>query len=127
MLQRFRVAMVRAERELLSGEVEVDETMIGGVEEGGKRGRGTNKCIVLIAVEVKEPKGFGRVRMRYVHDASGTTLMSFVCDVVAQRSMICTDGWQGYNGLNNKGYNHKKTVLSYTGDPAHVSVAAHPL
>ena len=32
MLQRYRVAMVRAERERLSGEVEVDETLVGGAE-----------------------------------------------------------------------------------------------
>ncbi len=65
MLQRYRVAMVRAERERLSGKVEVDETLVGGVEHGGKRGRGTTKKIVVIAVEIKQPKGFGRLRMRY--------------------------------------------------------------
>ena len=31
MLQRFRVAMVRAERERLSGVVEIDEAYVGGV------------------------------------------------------------------------------------------------
>ena len=36
MLHRFRVAMVRVAREPLSGQIEVDETMIGGVEKGGK-------------------------------------------------------------------------------------------
>jgi len=55
MLHRFRVAMVRTFREPLSGEVEVDETMIGGVEQGGKRGRGANKEIVVIAVEIRHP------------------------------------------------------------------------
>jgi len=50
MLHRFRVAMVRAVREQLSGEVEVDETLIGGIETGGKRGRGTSKEVVAIAV-----------------------------------------------------------------------------
>jgi hypothetical protein len=43
MLQRFRVAMVRTERDRLSGEIEMDETLIGAVERGGKRGRGTTK------------------------------------------------------------------------------------
>jgi len=57
MLHRFRMAMVRSSREPLSGEVEVDETLIGGVDEGGKRGRGTNKAVVVIAVEIKRPKG----------------------------------------------------------------------
>ncbi len=46
--------MIRAERERLSGEVEVDETLIGGVKQGGKRGRGSSKCIVAIAVELNQ-------------------------------------------------------------------------
>ena len=65
MLQRFRVAMVRSEREKLSGIVEVDETFVGSVDEGGKRGRGSKKSIVVIAIELHEPKGFGRIRMRF--------------------------------------------------------------
>jgi len=122
MLQRFRVAMVRAEREQLSGEVEVDETLIGGVEKGGKRGRGTDKCIVMIAVEIKQPKGFGRVRMRHVPDATRANLIPFVCDAVAPGSVVRTDGWSGYTGLSDHGYVHRKTVLSTSGDPAHVSM-----
>jgi transposase-like protein len=122
MLQRYRVAMVRAERERLSGEVEVDETLIGGVQKGGKRGRGADKCIVLIAVEIKQPRGFGRVRMRHVPNASGANLIAFVCDAVAPGSVVCTDGWSGYTGLSDHGYVHRKTVLSTSGDPAHVSM-----
>jgi hypothetical protein len=52
--------MVRSERERLSGAVEVDETLVGGVERGGKRGRGTSKPIVVIAIEVKEPKSLSK-------------------------------------------------------------------
>lgn len=122
MLQRYRVSMVRAEREQLSGNVEVDETLVGGVEKGGKRGRGASKCIVVIAVEVKEPKGFGRVRMRHIPDASGINLLPFVCDVVVPGAVILTDGWGGYNGLPDYEYTHKKTVLSSSGNPAHVSM-----
>ena len=122
MLQRYRVAMVRAERERLSGEVEIDETLVGGVEKGGKRGRGTSKCIVVIAVEVRQPKGFGRVRMRHVPDASGVSLLPFVCDVVVPGAVVLTDGWGGYNDLLDYGYTRKKTVLSSSGDPAHVSM-----
>lgn len=121
MLHRYRVAMVRAVRERLTGEVEIDETMVGGAEKGGKRGRGAEKCIVTIAVEIKRPMGFGRVRMRHVPDASGGSLESFVRDTVVPGSMVCTDGWRGYNGLSN-GYTHKQTVLSSSGDPAHVSM-----
>jgi len=85
MRQRFRVAMVRSERERLTGEVEVDEALVGGVEHGGKRGRGPSKSVVVIAVEVLASQGFGRLRMRHVPHASGATLLPFVCDVVAPR------------------------------------------
>lgn len=122
MLQRYRVAMVRAEREQLSGEVEVDETMVGGVEKGGKRGRGTSKCIVVIAVEIRQPKGFGRIRMLHIPDASGVNLLPFVRDAVIPGAVVLTDGWGGYNDLPEYGYTHKKILLSATGDPAHVSM-----
>ena len=119
MLHRFRVAMVRASREPLSGEVEVDETMIGGVEKGGKRGRGAKKEIVVIAVEIKHPKGYGRIRMRHVPDASTDSLEPFVREMVAPGSVVCTDGWGGYNGLSN-GYELHQTILSSSDDPAHI-------
>ena len=122
MLQRFRVAMVNAERKPLSGEVEVDETLVGGVQKGGKRGRGVGKSVVVIAVEIKQPKGFGRVRMRHVPNASSASLLPFVRDVVTPGAVVHTDGWRGYNGLPEYGYTRKETVLSSSGDPAHVSM-----
>lgn len=121
-LQRFRVAMVRSERGLLLGNVEVDETLVGGVRHGGKRGRGTAKAIVVIAVEVLEPKGFGRVRMRYVPDASSASLELFVRDTIVTEASLLTDGWGGYNGLEKYGYTRRKVVISSSDDPAHVSM-----
>jgi len=121
MLHRFRVAMVRVSRELLSGEVEVDETLIGGIDEGGKRGRGASKEIVAIALEIKHPKGFGRLRMRHIPDASSESLLPFVREVIAPDSIVCTDGWRGYNGLSD-GYQHQQTILSSSDDPAHVAM-----
>ena len=88
MLQRFRVAMVRSERAPLSGVVEIDETLLGGVKRGGKHGRGVSKSVVAIAVEIKDPKGFGRIRMRHIPDASGAALLPFVCDVVARGATV---------------------------------------
>lgn len=121
-LQRYRVAMVRAERTRLAGEVEVDEAYVGGVEHGGRRGRGTTKCIVVIAVEIKQPKGFGRVRMRHVPDVSAASLLPFVREAVAPGTCVFTDGWGGYNGLPKYGYQREKIVVSSSGDPAHVSL-----
>src|SRR5664280_2886224 len=47
MLHRYRTALVRPGRELLSGRVEVDETFLGG-EQPGPRGRGAlGKTLVV--------------------------------------------------------------------------------
>ena len=120
-LHKMRYAMVRDGRSLLSGNVEVDETLVGGKEKGGKRGRGAGKkSIVLIAVEVHEPMGFGRVRMQRVSDASGDSLIPFVCKNVKPGSVIMTDCWKGYSKLEEQGYTHKKINISKSGDPAHV-------
>ena len=97
-LHKLRRAMVRPGRDRLRGHIEVDETFVGGSNKGGKRGRGAErKAIVLIAVEVQEPKGFGRVRMRRVPDASGKSLIPFVCANIEPGATVLTDAWRGYN------------------------------
>ena len=124
-LHKLRYAMVRPGGERLHGSVEVDETYVGGEETGGKRGRGAGKKeIVVIAVEVLHPKGFGRIRMRRIADVSGDSLVTFICDVVEPGAKILTDGWGGYNGLTKHSYMHSRTVLSHSGDPAHVAMPA---
>ena len=120
MLHRYHVAMVRAERQPLTGTVEVDETLVGGEEHGGKRGRGVSAAIVAIAVEMREPKGFGRVRMRHVPDAKARSLVPFVCDVVEPGALVHTDGLRAYNDLEERGYRHKQTILAESTEPAHV-------
>ncbi len=122
MLQRFQVAMVDTSRKALSGNIEVDETLVGGVKKGGKRGRGTTKSIVVIAIEVLEPKGFGRIRMRHIPDASSASLLPFISAVAAPDSVIHTDGWSGYNGLSEFKFTHEITVQSTSNDQAHVSM-----
>ena len=95
---------------------------MGRIKHGGKRGRGTNKSVVVIAVEIMEPKGFGRIRMKHITDAAGDKLVPFVCDVVAFGSVVQTDGWRGYNDLSAFEYEHQKTILSSSDDQAHVSM-----
>lgn len=122
-LHKLRQAMVRPGRDRLRGRIEVDETYVGGSDVGGKRGRGSGgKRIVVIALEVHSPKGFGRVRMRQIPDVTSSSLVPFVCEVAEKGSEILTDGWRGYNQLAECGYMHEKVVLGDSGEPAHVSM-----
>lgn len=124
MLHRLRTAMVRPGRERLSGRVEVDETYVGGEEEGVQGRETQDKSIVAIAVEVKQPRGFGRVRLARVADVSAASLIPFVEANIDPGSEVLTDGWSGYRPLPVHGYKHTKTILSASGDPAHVAMPA---
>lgn len=104
-LHKLRRAMVRPGRDRLSGVVEVDEIFIGG-ERPGKRGRGAEgKALVVIAAQEGET-GIGRIRMQRVADAAGESLEPAVWDMVEPGSVVRTDGWRGYNGLTELGYQH---------------------
>ena len=109
MLHRLRSVLIRPGRELLSGQVEVDETYIGGVEAGlaGGRARG-KKAMVAVAIEVKPGKGFGRCRMSIIPDGSARTLHAFITDNIAPGAVVITDGWNGYRGIDEVGYTHDR-------------------
>lgn len=105
-LHKLRRAMVRPGRDRLSGVIEVDEIVIGG-ERPGKRGRGAaGKALVVIAVQEGE-RGIGRIRMQRVTDASGESLEPAVWEMVEPASVVRTDGWRGYSGLAELGYQHQ--------------------
>ena len=109
-LHKMRRAMVRPGREPLTGRVEVDETYLGGLEEG-VRGRQTeHKTLIIVAAQEDGP-GIGRIRMRQIPDASAQSLIPFVEEAIAPGSIVHTDGWPGYNPVKAKGYAHDVTVL----------------
>ena len=136
MLHRLRRAMVRPGRERLSGLVEVDETLVGGRDSGrGKKGRkskrkakskpaDSKKSIVLVAAEVVEPKGFGRVRLRHVPAATEAQALPFICDVAEPGSIVRTDGSWIYQSLEQHGYVREKSVQLGSDTPPHVTMPA---
>ena len=109
-LHKLRRAMVRPDRDRLSGWVEVDETWVGGLEEGVAGRQTESKALVVIAAQADGP-GIGRIRMRMIEDASASSLHPFVQDCVEPGSTIHTDGWQGYAGLDKHGYQREITLL----------------
>lgn len=122
-LHKLRRAMVRPGRDRLSGVVEVDESFVGG-EEPGREGRGAvKKTLVAIAAEDRG-RGTGRIRMACIPDASKPSLHGFVERAIESGSVIHTDGWASYDGLEAHGYRHQVTVLK--GKPKDAAVQAMP-
>jgi transposase-like protein len=109
-LHKLRRAMIRPGRERLTGTVEVDESYLGGAEEG-VRGRQTeDKALIVVAAE-EDGRGIGRIRLRHIRDASSSSLLPFVEDSVEPGSTVHTDGWLGYLPLQANNYRHRITYL----------------
>jgi transposase-like protein len=119
MLHRFRCAISHAGHDLLSGHVEVDETVFGGVRHG-KRGRGAGgKVLVAVAVELLSPKGFGRCRLQIIPNAETETLKAFMQKHINPGSTIYTDGLTSYPGGTKDAYSHQGTSIKGSGKKAH--------
>ena len=89
---RIRAAMGSAERSPLTGTVEMDETYVGGVDKGGKRGRGAKKDIVL---GIRQRNG--DLRFFQVEDVKSGTLAEFVQKHVSGNvDVIITDDSSSY-------------------------------
>jgi transposase-like protein len=106
MLHRIRLAMQSGSIDKLSGEVEADETYIGGLsrnmnnERKSKRGRGTGgvgKAIVMGLLERK-----GKVRLKHVANARRATIQAEVRQNVEAGSQLFTDFLPSYNGLSGE-------------------------
>ncbi len=122
-LHKLRRAMVRPGRDRLYGEVEVDETFVGG-EEPGREGRGAEKkALVAIAAE-KRGRATGRIRMARIPSATKRALHGFIRDVIEPGSVVHTDGWASYGGLDAIGYSHY--VTSFKGKPKDAAVVTMP-
>lgn len=108
MLHKFRRAMVNTSREPLRGEVEVDDTWIGGVQaglRGSRQLKGRKAALVLAAVE-RRGQASGRVRMEVIPDFKAATLLAFLKKHVSTGATVYTDGLKSYTDLEAAGYRH---------------------
>lgn len=88
----------------LSGVIELDESYFGARRIRGKhiklkRGRGTRKQPVFGIYQ----RG-GRVYTEVVTNCSGATLQAIIEHIVSVNAEINSDGWRGYDGLVDVGY-----------------------
>lgn len=119
-LHKLRRAMVRPGRDRLTGTVEVDEAFIGGVSSGNGRD-GVGKALVVIAAE-EDGRAIGRIRLGRVADASTPSLHGFIQETIAPGSVVHTDGWAPYQGLEKLSYSHTITRLKGKGKEAAVEL-----
>jgi transposase-like protein len=115
MFNLIRNKLMEQDSEPLSGEVEVDETFIGGklrnadrrkaaVERPGERPyTWKTRAVVYGAVERK-----GRVRASVIPNSRRETLLPITREYVMPESLIYTDEWSPYSGLTRLGYYHRR-------------------
>jgi transposase-like protein len=113
MLHLIRQELMKQDDEPLSGDVEVDETYLGGRPRASQT-RGmtmpeavrfalSRKRIVFAAVE----RG-GRVRARVIPNSQKQTLIPATREYVLPGSMVFTDDWPAYKSLDRHGYTHRR-------------------
>jgi transposase-like protein len=121
MLHKIRKAM--ADRDApykLTRIVELDDFFIGAPTENGKRGRGTDKNQVLIAVS-KNKKGYPLyVKMEVITDMKGPTVLDFTTRFIQEGSHLQTDAHRSFLDLANKGYSLDARKLNLGEDPNHL-------
>lgn len=87
--------------DMLSGEIEVDESYFGGKRKG-KRGRGAAGKIPVFGLL----KRGGKVYTKIIPDAASATLIPIIERKVIPDSIVYSDCWRGYNVLDVSDFHH---------------------
>lgn len=97
---RVRIAEFCEAASPFSGEVEVDESYFGARRVKGKRGRGAYGKTIVFGLLKRD----GKVYTEIVPNCQQATLQGIIRGHVEPSSVIYSDGWRGYNGLVDLGY-----------------------
>lgn len=84
----------------LDGAVELDESYFGPRRVRGKRGRGASGKTIVFGLF----KRGGQVYTEIVPDCSKKTLQAIIRGKIDASAMVNTDGWRGYDGLVDVGF-----------------------
>ncbi len=96
----------------LFGLVEIDDTYFGRPSRGGKRGRGTNKTKVIVALsKITEGKP-QYIKMQVVPNLKGKTIGKFVRKNISEKSIIQGDAYHSYRKPLSENYVHEYKVFS---------------
>lgn len=124
MLHRLRRAMVRPERQLLHGRIEIDETYLALTDRINPlsavgRKSATAKVLVVIAVEMPAAQRLGRIRIQQIERPDHKNLLQFVQGCVSPGALIHTDGSSTYRVFKEHGYALEQTVHQHSRRAAH--------
>jgi transposase len=126
-------SLLAPDLESLNGAVEMDEVYIGGEAKWKNQGRpighgrGTvDKTPVFGMAQRKSGAKAkdGRIVGYVVPDATARTLLPHVETKVLPKSVVYTDEWKSYDGLDGMGYEHKRVQYSqkvYVSGDAHTN------
>ena len=99
-LLRLKVQQWVHKQAPFNGIVEVDESYFDPRRVPRKRGRGASGKTIVFGIFKRN----GKVYTEMVPDARKKTLQDIIRGKVALESLIHSDGWRGYNGLVDVGY-----------------------
>ena len=90
----------------LGGALELDESYFGPRRVRGKRGRGAGSKTIVFGLF----KRGGQVYTEIVPDCSKKTLQGIIRGKIDPAAMVNTDGWRGYDGLVDVGFDRHYRV-----------------
>ena len=88
---------------IFTGEVEIDETYIGGVRRG-KRGRGAEGKVAVIGIIQRQ----GKVMATVIPNVKRSTLLPYVAENISSDAVLYTDEFPSYDHITRFGYKHKR-------------------
>ena len=106
MFKQIRRLLTEGDDEPMTGEVEMDETYVGGKDRAGRVGRPSRDSAKVPVFGMVERQG--RVRAVVVTDASTATLSEAIGTHVLPESMIFTDEWSPYERIGHNFREHHR-------------------
>jgi transposase-like protein len=97
---RSQIATSCEQQSPLQGAVEVDESYFGPRRVRGKRGRGAYGKTIVFGLLKRD----GRVYTEIVPNCTKATLQAVIRGHIAPDTVIHSDGWRGYDGLVDIGF-----------------------
>ena len=110
---RIRAAMATAEKTMLYGTVEMDETYLGGIQRGHQHKPGHPECKKEIVIGLRQ-RG-GETRFFHAEDAKSGTLAQYIRENISEDvDVIVTDEFNAYPGaMKETGHTAKHKTIKH--------------